>query len=154
MRRFSGFLFYPVAVLISQSTAHFFLNYPPTIGFNDSLEGSAPCGSFPADISTDNVTDFHVAGDSVAVVRKPGEGMHPKCDDLLRHPSTLKQPGPSAQLLILHHQETGRLLSPPFFKLDLELTANEIWWFQLHEQAPRVVRRRVLALPSTTFKRL
>lgn len=58
----------------SQSSAHFLLNYPPTIGmavpsqemivnlttpgFDDNLEGTAPCGSFTPDFSKDNVTNF------------------------------------------------------------------------------------------------
>jgi len=34
------------AALLSHSWAHFLLNYPPTIGFDDDLEGTAPCGSY------------------------------------------------------------------------------------------------------------
>jgi hypothetical protein len=56
-----------LAVFIGQSTAHFILNYPPTIGFDDSLEGTPPCGSFSVDFSTENVTDFHVGGDALAM---------------------------------------------------------------------------------------
>ncbi len=55
--------------LAAQSTiAHFHLNYPTTIGFDDDAEGTAPCGSFTVDFSTDNVTDFHVDSDVIAVV--------------------------------------------------------------------------------------
>jgi hypothetical protein len=67
------------AILISQSTAHFLLNYPPTIGFDDALEGNAPCGSFTPDFSTDTVTDFHVAGDSLAMT-----SIHPQATWLFR----------------------------------------------------------------------
>jgi hypothetical protein len=67
------------AIFISQSTAHFLLNYPPTIGFNDALEGNAPCGSFTPDFSTDTVTDFHVAGDSLAMT-----SIHPEATWLFR----------------------------------------------------------------------
>ena len=56
-----------VVLLISQSTAYFLLNYPPTIGFDDSLEGTPPCGDFTVNFSTDNVTDFHVGGDALAM---------------------------------------------------------------------------------------
>ena len=69
MRLSSTYLFCLVAAFISHSTGHFLLNYPPTIGFDDTLEGTPPCGSFSVDFSTDNVTNFHVAGDSIAVVR-------------------------------------------------------------------------------------
>lgn len=51
--------------LLSISTAHFLLNYPPTVGFSDDNEGIAPCGGFA--ISYDNATDFHVDGDAIAV---------------------------------------------------------------------------------------
>lgn len=67
------------AVFISQSAAHFLLNYPPTIGFNDALEGNAPCGSFTPDFSMDNVTDYHVAGDSLAMT-----SIHPQATWLFR----------------------------------------------------------------------
>jgi hypothetical protein len=59
-----------IALCITQCSAHFLLNYPPTIGFDDSLETTAPCGSFTVDFSTDNVTDFHVGGDTLAMVRR------------------------------------------------------------------------------------
>ena len=73
-----------LAVFIGQSTAHFLLNYPPTIGFDDSLETTAPCGSFTVDFSKDNVTDFHVDGDSIAMT-----SIHPMATWLFR--ATLDQ---------------------------------------------------------------
>ena len=73
-----------VATLVSQSTAHFLLNYPPTIGFDDSLEGQSPCGSFTPDFSTDNVTNFYVGGDSLAMT-----SIHPEATWLFR--ATLDQ---------------------------------------------------------------
>lgn len=60
-----------LALLASQSSAHFLLNYPTTIGFSDDDEGTAPCGSFTPDFSKDTVTDFHVGGDAIAIVN-PG----------------------------------------------------------------------------------
>lgn len=56
-----------LATAIHQSAAHFLLHYPATVGFDDDLEGTAPCGSFTPDFTKDNVTDFHVAGDSIAL---------------------------------------------------------------------------------------
>ncbi|CAK7239736.1 MAG: hypothetical protein STHCBS139747_001171 [Sporothrix thermara] len=59
------------ALLLAASAAvvnaHFTLDYPPTIGFSDDDEGTGPCGSFTPDFATDNVTDFHVGGDNVAI---------------------------------------------------------------------------------------
>ena len=73
-----------LTVLVSQSSAHFYLNYPPTIGFDDDLENEAPCGSFTVDFSKDNVTNFHVAGDSIALT-----SIHPMSTWLFR--ATLDQ---------------------------------------------------------------
>jgi len=80
----SSLVLFLVASFIGQSTAHFLLNYPPTIGFDDSLEATPPCGSFTVDFSTDNVTDFHVGGDSLAMT-----SIHPKATWLFR--ATLDQ---------------------------------------------------------------
>lgn len=55
-------------LLASQGSAHFYLNYPPSIGFDDSLEGTPPCGSFTPDPSKDNVTNYYVGGTSLALV--------------------------------------------------------------------------------------
>lgn len=72
--------------LIPHSTAHFLLHYPATVGFDDDLEGQAPCGSFTVDFSKDNVTDFHVGGDSIALT-----STHPMATWLFR--ATLDQTG-------------------------------------------------------------
>src|SRR5271155_4878136 len=79
MGRFLSLVLFLAASFITQSAAHFLLNYPPTIGFDDDLEGTAPCGSFTVDFSSDNVTDFHVAGDSLAMV-----SIHPQATWLFR----------------------------------------------------------------------
>jgi len=71
-------------VLLGQSRAHFLLHSPPTIGFDDSLEATPPCGSFTVDFSKDNVTDFHVGGDFVALT-----SIHPMATWLFR--ATLDQ---------------------------------------------------------------
>ncbi|PVH89755.1 hypothetical protein DL98DRAFT_508012 [Cadophora sp. DSE1049] len=55
------------ALLVSQTSAHFLLNYPETIGFDDEMESTGPCGSFTVDFSADPVTEFHVAGDTIAL---------------------------------------------------------------------------------------
>jgi len=81
MGRFSTLRIGLVALLASSSSAHFLLNFPPTIGFSDDDETTAPCGGFTVDFATDNVTDFHVGGDSIAVVSRP---MHQKSITLTR----------------------------------------------------------------------
>jgi hypothetical protein len=68
-----------LSALVGQTSSHFLLNYPPTIGFDDGLEGTAPCGSFKIDFSTDNVTDFHVGGDALAMT-----SIHPQATWLFR----------------------------------------------------------------------
>ncbi|KAL2075688.1 hypothetical protein VTL71DRAFT_631 [Oculimacula yallundae] len=55
------------ALLVSQTSAHFTLQYPATVGFNDDLESTAPCGSFSVDFSTNTITNFHVGGDVLAM---------------------------------------------------------------------------------------
>jgi hypothetical protein len=84
MGRFLILVLCLVGSFIGQSTAHFLLNYPPTIGFNDASEATPPCGSFTVNFSTDNVTDFHVGGDSIAVT-----SIHPQATWLFR--ATLDQ---------------------------------------------------------------
>lgn len=56
------------AVLLAASaSAHFTLDYPTTIGFSDDDEGTGPCGGFTPDFSSDNITDFAVDGDNIAL---------------------------------------------------------------------------------------
>ena len=71
-------------LLIGQSTAHFVLHYPSTIGFDDDLEGTPPCGGFTVDFSKDNLTNFHVDGDFIYVT-----SVHPAATWLFR--ATLDQ---------------------------------------------------------------
>jgi len=68
-----------VSLLASLSSAHFLLNYPPTIGFDDSLENEGPCGSFTVDPSKDNITNFNVGGSEIAVT-----SIHPQANWLFR----------------------------------------------------------------------
>ncbi|KAF5512274.1 Uncharacterized protein CGCA056_v011778 [Colletotrichum aenigma] len=66
-------------LLVSAAQAHFKLNFPPTIGFSDDNEGSAPCGSFTPDFTKDNVTDFHVSGEAISLLLA-----HPQANWLFR----------------------------------------------------------------------
>lgn len=74
--------------LAAVANAHFLLNHPATIGFDDDLEGAAPCGSFTPDFSKDNITDWHVSGDFISATLA-----HPQSNWLFR--GTLDQTGQS-----------------------------------------------------------
>lgn len=85
--------------LISTASAHFLLPYPNSAGFDDDNEGIAPCGGFA--VTYDNATDFHVDGDSIALV-----STHPTADWLIR--ATLDQTAFSGyQNLLLSFVQTG-----------------------------------------------
>lgn len=66
-----------VLLLLGHSYAHFLLNYPNTIGFDDDNEGIAPCGGF--NVTFSNTTNFHVGGDAIAVT-----STHPAAEFLYR----------------------------------------------------------------------
>jgi len=72
-------ILFGIFAIIDQSSSHFLLNYPPTVGFDDSKETVSPCGGFTVAFSSDNVTDFHVGGDSIAVT-----SIHPQATWLFR----------------------------------------------------------------------
>lgn len=79
MVQLKGFL--PFAFM-STVSAHFLLKYPNTAGFDDDNEGVNPCGGFP--VTYINASDFHVDGDSIALV-----SIHPTAVYLMR--ATLDQ---------------------------------------------------------------
>ena len=84
MARFMSLAACLAVLLVGQSAAHFTLQNPPTIGFDDDLETTPPCGGFTVDTSKDNYTDFHVDGDFIAVT-----SIHPEATWLFR--ATLDQ---------------------------------------------------------------
>jgi len=71
-------------LLATQTSSHFLLNYPNTVGFSDDNEGTAPCGGF--NVTFDNATSFHVDGDAIAVT-----STHPQAEWLFR--ATLDKTG-------------------------------------------------------------
>ena len=103
------------------------MKYPPSIGFDDSIEGTAPCGGFTVDFSTDNVTNFHVGGDILAMVKSPAV----RANKFLfyRLQFTLKQHGSSVQHLTLQPPETGLLSCLPFNKPVLVRSASQMFRF-------------------------
>jgi hypothetical protein len=54
-----------LSAMFGLTNAHFLLNYPTTIGFDDDAEGEAPCGGQTVSFST--VTNFYVGGDYIAL---------------------------------------------------------------------------------------
>jgi hypothetical protein len=84
MTRLASLVTTLLVLFVSQSASHFLLNLPPTIGFDDDLEATAPCGSFSVDFTKDNLTDFHVGGDAIGVT-----SVHPQDTWLFR--ATLDQ---------------------------------------------------------------
>lgn len=58
---------------LAQVDGHFTLQYPTTLGFDDSSEGTGPCGGF--DPSFTKTQDFHIGGDVIAVT-----STHPQAD--------------------------------------------------------------------------
>jgi hypothetical protein len=68
------------------AAGHFLLNYPPSIGFNDDMEGTGPCGGF--------TPIFNDSLPSVTVGRFPVElrSTHPQADWLFR--ATLDKKAP------------------------------------------------------------
>ncbi|OAA58975.1 GPI anchored cell wall protein [Niveomyces insectorum RCEF 264] len=71
-------------LLAGSASAHYHLLYPATIGFAFNVEPNGPCGGFTPDFSKDNVTDFHVDGDNIAL-----DLLHPQGTWLFR--ATLDQ---------------------------------------------------------------
>ncbi|OAA50342.1 hypothetical protein NOR_00792 [Metarhizium rileyi] len=55
-----------LTALYGLGSAHFLLNYPKSIGFEDSKEDTGPCGGFTPDLSK-KLVDFHVGGDAIAM---------------------------------------------------------------------------------------
>lgn len=66
-------------LLAAGAAAHFTMVTPPSIGFSDENEGAAPCGGFTPDLSGNDLTEFHVEGDAIAMLNG-----HPQSNWLFR----------------------------------------------------------------------
>jgi len=73
-------------LLSLHATAHFILQYPPSLGFDDDTEGTAPCGGFPVKFNASDA-DAQVDGFPVSML-----SVHPAADWLFR--GTLDQKAP------------------------------------------------------------
>ena len=67
-----------VLLLATLGSAHFNLNYPPTLGFDDDAEGESPCGGADIEFSA-NDTVIPVEGFPVALL-----STHPEAQWLYR----------------------------------------------------------------------
>ena len=72
--------------LLPSTFAHFLLNYPPTLGFDDDAEGTGPCGGAEITIP-DNATELTVGGFSIAV-----QSTHPQASWLYRVSTSTAEP--------------------------------------------------------------
>ena len=80
-------MFLLLSSLLSLVSGHFLLNYPQTLGFDDSNEGQSPCGGFDV-VFTGNVTNVTVDSFPVSL-----RSTHPQADWLFR--VTLDKTNPS-----------------------------------------------------------
>ncbi|MCJ1310948.1 hypothetical protein MMC25_004617 [Agyrium rufum] len=74
-------------LLLPLTSAHFLLNYPPTLGFDDDNEGISPCGG--ADIKFDMSTDVMIPVGGFPIQL---QSTHPQANWLFR--ATLDQQAP------------------------------------------------------------
>jgi hypothetical protein len=84
---------------VAQVNAHFLLNYPTSIGFDDSKQGTGPCGGF--DVTFDNTTNFYVGGDAISLT-----STHPASTWLFRATLDQKAAGNWSVLLPAIAQQT------------------------------------------------
>jgi hypothetical protein len=66
-----------ILFLAERTTAHFLLNYPTSLGFDDNNEDASPCGGFTP--SFGSASSYHVAGDAIALT-----SLHPQSNFLFR----------------------------------------------------------------------
>ncbi|KAK3903187.1 hypothetical protein C8A05DRAFT_33087 [Staphylotrichum tortipilum] len=98
-------------LFLSTANAHFELLQPPSLEgdkMNEELEGNAPCGGGVPDLSKNTATDFHVDGDSIAVLLG-----HPQADWLFRATLDSKAAGNWSELYPIFTQSgRGNLCQP------------------------------------------
>ena len=79
-------LFLVIATVSNVAFSHFILQYPPSLGFDDGIEGTAPCGGFPVVFNSSDV-DIPVNGFSASML-----STHPQAQWLFR--GTLSKQAP------------------------------------------------------------
>lgn len=66
-----------LVLIVASANAHFILNYPTSLGFDQNAEDSSPCGG--AKLSFASPSNFHVDGDAIALTT-----LHPQSNILFR----------------------------------------------------------------------
>jgi hypothetical protein len=66
-----------LTLFFASASAHFILNYPTSLGFDQNTEDNSPCGG--ETLSFTNTSNFHVGGDAIAFTT-----LHPQSDFLYR----------------------------------------------------------------------
>lgn len=96
-------------LLAATATAHFSINSPPQKKpSNEAQLESGPCGGAKLDFKSDDVSDFHVDGDAVAVT-----GTHPQSNWLLRATTDKTGEGNWTQIFpIVEQSGIGRMCQP------------------------------------------
>ena len=98
-----------LAALYKLTAAHFLLNYPPTLGFNDDNEGESPCGGFTP-ILNSSAAQVQVDGFPIAL-----RSTHPEADWLFRVTLSLQEPFNWTNLLpVVHEVGLGDFCIPDF----------------------------------------
>ena len=98
-----------LSALARLTAAHFLLNYPPTLGFDDDNEGIGPCGDFPVVF---NSSDVQVQVDGFAIALR---STHPEADWLFRATLSQQEPFNWTNLLpVVHETGLGDFCIPDF----------------------------------------
>jgi hypothetical protein len=101
--------FLSLAALSKLAVAHFLLNYPPTLGFDDDNEGISPCGGFTPALNGSAV-EVQVDGFPIALT-----STHPEADWLFRATLSLQEPLNWTNLLpVVHEVGLGDFCIPDF----------------------------------------
>ena len=89
------------------ASAHFILNYPHSLGFDDNTESSAPCGGFPVKFSAKD-TKVPVNGFAVAMLTT-----HPEAEWQFRATVSKKAPYTWSNLLpVVQQTSVGHFCLP------------------------------------------
>jgi hypothetical protein len=98
-----------LVALSKLTVAHFLLNYPPTLGFDDDNEDESPCGGF-APVLDDLAPQVQVDGFPIALT-----STHPEADWLFRVTFSLHEPLNWTNLLpVVHEVGLGDFCIPDF----------------------------------------
>lgn len=134
-------------LLITLTSAHFILQYPTSLGFDDDTEGTAPCGGFPVKFSS-HATSAHVDGFAVSML-----STHPKADWLFRATLSKQAPFNWTNLLpVVEETGLGRfclptLRAPPEF-------AGQQGVIQVQQDAVDGLLYQVIPSPRTSSESL